>query len=167
MDFIVDFALFVKKINNWSWWRISFFTEEQIQLDKERTTVLNELGYKVIRFTNNEVLTNIHSVLNKIQQELNQQEQLQNSNFVFPLREGWEGTYVQYFLDIVLERDVRIRQEFRFLWNYWDKMPRNLHSVTRGEECRSDYDYSQIERIGISSRDYPFCWRRLQPQSQG
>ena len=124
-DFIVDFVCLSRKLiievdGEYH------FTEEQIQLDKERTTVLNELGYKVIRFTNNEVLTNIHSVLNKIQQELNQQEQLQNSNLSVSSpspsgRAGEGNAYVQYFLDIVLERDVRNQAGISDFLNYWDK----------------------------------------------
>jgi leucyl-tRNA synthetase len=43
---------------------------EQIQLDEERTFVLNKKGFKVIRFTNEEVLANIDDVLNKIKSEL-------------------------------------------------------------------------------------------------
>jgi len=124
-DFIVDFVCLPRKLiievdGEYH------FTEEQIQLDKERTTVLNELGYKVIRFTNNDVLTNIYSVLNKIQQELNQQEQFQNSNLSVsspsPLGRAGEGNaYVQYFLDIVLERDVRNQAGISDFLNYWDK----------------------------------------------
>ena len=45
-------------------------TDEQIHYDAERTVVLNNLGFKVIRFTNNEVLTHIDVVLNTIKSEL-------------------------------------------------------------------------------------------------
>ncbi len=38
--------------------------------DKERTTWLEEQGYKVIRFTNNEILGNLEEVLNKIHKVL-------------------------------------------------------------------------------------------------
>jgi len=124
-DFIVDFVCLSRKLiievdGEYH------FTEEQIQLDKERTTVLNELGYKVIRFANSEVLTNIHNVLNKIQQELILQEQFQNSNLLASApspsgRVGEGNAYVQYFLDIVLERDVRNQAGISDFLNFWDK----------------------------------------------
>ncbi|WP_449404001.1 DUF559 domain-containing protein [Flavobacterium amnicola] len=41
-------------------------TIEQKEVDELRTQILNELGYKVIRFTNEEVLGNIDAVLRKI-----------------------------------------------------------------------------------------------------
>ncbi|PZF73448.1 leucine--tRNA ligase [Taibaiella soli] len=39
---------------------------QQIEADKDRTTYLNEKGYTVIRFTNEEVIGNLAGVLNKI-----------------------------------------------------------------------------------------------------
>ena len=44
---------------------------ENINYDKVRTEFLNSLGYKVIRFWNNEVYENIESVLSKLEQEIN------------------------------------------------------------------------------------------------
>ncbi|MES2285013.1 MAG: endonuclease domain-containing protein [Bacteroidota bacterium] len=40
--------------------------KEQIELDEARTQVVNEYGIKVIRFTNDEVLNDIQSVIEKI-----------------------------------------------------------------------------------------------------
>ena len=40
--------------------------KEQIELDVERTRILETIGYKVLRFTNEEVLTNVSSVLERI-----------------------------------------------------------------------------------------------------
>ena len=124
-DFIVDFVCLSRKLiievdGEYH------FTKEQIQLDIERIAILNELGYKVIRFTNNEVLTNIHNVLKIIQRELNSQEELQNSNLsVSPPslsgRVGEGNAYIQYFLDIVLERDIRNQAGISDFLNYWDK----------------------------------------------
>jgi very-short-patch-repair endonuclease len=124
-NFIVDFVCLSRKLiievdGDYH------FTEEQIQLDKERTAVLSELGYKVIRFTNDDVLTNIHSVLDKIQKELKTQEQFQNSNLSVSSpspsgRVGVGNAYIQYFLDIVLERDVRNQAGISDFLNYWDK----------------------------------------------
>jgi very-short-patch-repair endonuclease len=42
----------------------------QKEQDEQRTFELNEKGYKVIRFTNEEVLHNINSVLDKIKREV-------------------------------------------------------------------------------------------------
>jgi len=44
---------------------------EQIIYDDERTKYLSKLGYKVTRFWNNEVLTNLNGVLECIMEQLN------------------------------------------------------------------------------------------------
>ncbi len=48
--------------------------KEQIELDAERTRILEVLGYKVLRFTNEEVLKDVSSVLEKIRTELKNRE---------------------------------------------------------------------------------------------
>ncbi|MCZ8089686.1 DUF559 domain-containing protein [Flavobacterium sp.] len=68
-DFIVDFVCLSKKLiievdggyHN---------TSEQKKVDEERTFFLNKLGYKVIRFTNDEVMFSISDVISKIKEEL-------------------------------------------------------------------------------------------------
>ncbi|WP_339660827.1 DUF559 domain-containing protein [uncultured Polaribacter sp.] len=68
-EFIVDFICISKKLiievdgkyHN---------TIEQKEADELRTTILTELGFKVIRFTNEEVIADIESVLSKISQDL-------------------------------------------------------------------------------------------------
>lgn len=45
-------------------------TEEQIEFDNLRTEYLNFFGYQVLRFTNEEVLNNIESVLEQIKESL-------------------------------------------------------------------------------------------------
>ena len=44
---------------------------DQVQKDQRRTEFLNKTGYRVLRFWDNEVLTNTESVLQKIINELN------------------------------------------------------------------------------------------------
>lgn len=44
---------------------------ENINYDKVRTEFLNSLGYKVLRFWNNDVYENIEGVLSKLEQEIN------------------------------------------------------------------------------------------------
>ena len=127
------------------------FTSEQNILDQERTNILNELGYKVIRFTNEQVIKNISVVLNDIKAELEIQNKLlsdlkttieegleTNNDKLFvsddssigkeftksPSPQGRAGVgtaYVQYFLDIVLERDVRNQAGIADFLNFWDK----------------------------------------------
>ena len=43
---------------------------KQIEYDKDRTTRLNELGFKVIRFTNEEAIANTEECINKIKEVL-------------------------------------------------------------------------------------------------
>ena len=44
---------------------------ENIEYDKTRTEYLNTLGYKVIRFWNNEIYENIESVILRLKEEIN------------------------------------------------------------------------------------------------
>ena len=78
-DYIVDFVCLEKKLiievdGEYH------FTDEQIKLDDERTFVLNKKGYKVIRFKNEEVITNIQIVLNKIKEELSTLKSYKDEN---------------------------------------------------------------------------------------
>ena len=45
---------------------------EQIEKDEFRTERLNEMGYNVIRFSNEEILGNILEVVNKIKDKINE-----------------------------------------------------------------------------------------------
>ena len=53
--------------------------KEQIEFDELRTKYLNFFGFKVIRFTNEEVLQNIENVLEKIKRELNKEVESEKS----------------------------------------------------------------------------------------
>jgi ATP-dependent DNA helicase RecG len=67
-------------------------TKEQQEADDLRTNILQDLGFKVIRFTNEEVIGNIVNVLNKIAQELKDvpQEEENKSKNSLPLGGvGW------------------------------------------------------------------------------
>jgi ATP-dependent exoDNAse (exonuclease V) beta subunit/very-short-patch-repair endonuclease len=124
-DFIVDFVCLSKKLiievdGEYH------FTEEQIQLDTERTSILNELGFKVIRFKNEEVTGTISTVLEKIKVALLSQNTIfiDNDSVSSPFPSGRVGegnAYVQYFIDIVLERDVRNQAGIADFLNYWEK----------------------------------------------
>ena len=68
-DYIVDFVCIEKKlvieVDG------GFHSEyEQIEKDELRTARLNRMGFSVIRFSNEEVLENIHEVINKIKIKL-------------------------------------------------------------------------------------------------
>ncbi len=124
-DYIVDFVCLSRKLvievdGDYH------FTEEQAQLDHNRTTTLNELGFKVIRFTNEQVIKSVSEVLKEIKNELVHQEIFLES--VIPVlspspsgRAGEGNAYVQYFLDIVLERDVRNQAGIADFLSFWDK----------------------------------------------
>ena len=68
-DYIADFVCLAKRLvievdggyHN---------TEEQQLLDTERTKIINEYGFEVIRFTNEEIIGNIDGVLENIKQKL-------------------------------------------------------------------------------------------------
>ena len=44
---------------------------QQQEDDQIRTDILSDMGYKVLRFTNDEVLSSSHTVLNMIKDEIN------------------------------------------------------------------------------------------------
>ena len=44
--------------------------DTQVEKDEARTAILEDLGYKVIRFRNEEVIGNAESVLNEIKSQL-------------------------------------------------------------------------------------------------
>ncbi|MFA3782449.1 methionine synthase [Melioribacteraceae bacterium 4301-Me] len=64
---------------------------ENIESDEIRTKKLNELGFEVIRFTNDEVIYNTKKVLNKILEKLKQIESLYKTS-TLSLGEGKGGT---------------------------------------------------------------------------
>lgn len=70
-DYIVDFVCLRKKLVV----EIDggyHFTEEQTSLDELRTAKLLSLGFKVIRFTNEEVIAETEKVLNTIKEKINE-----------------------------------------------------------------------------------------------
>lgn len=68
--FIADFVCIDKKLIIELDGGYHSLPQQQIS-DEERTVRLNSLGYKVIRFTNDDVIGNIDGVLNIIKQNLN------------------------------------------------------------------------------------------------
>ncbi len=81
-DFIVDFVCLSKRlvievdggVHN-----------EAVEYDAERTKVLNKRGFKVIRFSNEEVLGNLEGVLDNITEILDKQEDYSAQDIVPPL----------------------------------------------------------------------------------
>ena len=90
-DFIVDFVCLTKQLIIEVDGKIHDLQKEK---DEARTAVLENLGYKVIRFSNEEVIMNIEEVLVKIKTELSTQNNLNqiNTKKVLPLGKdlGWE-----------------------------------------------------------------------------
>ncbi len=60
-------------------------TEEQIQYDKSRTEVLEEKGFNILRFTNEEILENVYAVRDKIKAALTNQSESKIINDPAPL----------------------------------------------------------------------------------
>ena len=69
-NYIPDFVALSHKLIIEVDGEIHKFQKEQ---DEQRTFELNEKGYKVIRFTNEEVLHDINSVLDKIKKKISPQ----------------------------------------------------------------------------------------------
>ena len=71
-DFIVDFACLEKKlvveVDG-----LYHFTDEQIEEDRKRTYHISQLGFRVIRFTNEEIMTDINKVITNIKKNLYEQ----------------------------------------------------------------------------------------------
>ena len=71
-DFIADFACIEKRlvveVDG-----LYHLTDEQIEEDRKRTYHISQLGYRVIRFTNEEIMTDINKVVAKIKESLNEQ----------------------------------------------------------------------------------------------
>jgi ATP-dependent Lhr-like helicase len=65
-------------------------TEEQQELDRDRSLYLHEKGYQVIRFTNNEVLFDIENVVQRIKAGL-LNSSLKGDIGSLPSGEGWGG----------------------------------------------------------------------------
>ncbi|MHB1108510.1 MAG: DUF559 domain-containing protein, partial [Lutibacter sp.] len=94
-DYIVDFVCLSKRLIIEVDGNIH---ESQIEKDFERTKILENKGYKVIRFTNEEVIGNIDEVVSNIIEELEKRPALSEgkgvteNNEVLPLGKdlGWE-----------------------------------------------------------------------------
>jgi 2-C-methyl-D-erythritol 2,4-cyclodiphosphate synthase len=84
---------------------------EQPEVDAERTKYLNEEGFIVLRFTNEEVLCNIDNVLEEIESCL---DTSQHSNL--PSRSGGAGGGCQIGFRIGMGYDVHQLVEGRDLW---------------------------------------------------
>lgn len=87
-DFIADFVCLDKKLIIEVDGEIH---KKQVEADAIRTERLEYEGYKVIRFTNAKVLTNIDEVLSEISKELTQRESVKSEK-VLPLGKdlGWD-----------------------------------------------------------------------------
>ena len=122
-DFIVDFVCLSEKLIV----EVDCGIHDlQKEYDAQRTEILNKKGFKVIRFSNEEVIDSVSIVLEKIKEELILQEIFLKNESSFsspsPSGRGGEGNaYVQYFLDIVLERDIRNQAGISDFLNFWDK----------------------------------------------
>ena len=70
-------------------------TEEQVELDKIRTQILEEMGYRVVRFSNSDVKSSPNFVIEKIISELNLSEKT-NSAVSLSFGEG-QGEVIEVF----------------------------------------------------------------------
>ena len=99
--------------------------DEQLEKDAERTSYLNETGFVVLRFTNDEVLSDIDTVLEEISNAIEDAETIQT-----PLPNG-RGLGVG--IRVGFGYDVHRIVEGRDLWMGGIKIPFNLPSRSGGE----------------------------------
>ena len=71
-DFIADFACIEKRLVVEVDGQYHL-TDEQIEEDRKRTYHISQLGFRVIRFTNEEIMTNINKVITTIKTNLHEQ----------------------------------------------------------------------------------------------
>lgn len=85
------------------------FEDENQQRDEDRTAILNQLGFKVIRFENKEILHHLDNVLESILEYLKKQEKVTDSiSDVSPLGKGADnaGRYAGKVLLATVKGDV-------------------------------------------------------------
>ena len=71
-DYIADFACIEKRLVV-EVEGLYHLTDEQMEEDRRRTYHISQLGYRVIRFTNEEIMTDINKVVAKIKESLYEQ----------------------------------------------------------------------------------------------
>ncbi|MAZ26632.1 MAG: leucine--tRNA ligase [Cytophagaceae bacterium] len=86
-DFTVDFVCLSKKLVVEVDGPIH---DQQVEADEARTAILNDLGYQVLRFRNEDITGDVEEVLNNIEKALEERE-------VLPLGEDLGGDYIEVF----------------------------------------------------------------------
>ncbi|MBR0526361.1 MAG: DUF559 domain-containing protein [Prevotella sp.] len=75
------------------------FAGNQIVKDKERTEGLEELGFRIVRFTNDEVLFDTNRVINEIHEAMNTPSQTPTTQSPSPFGEGRGGASGAWAVD--------------------------------------------------------------------
>ena len=118
------------------------FEGEQPEMDKERTNYLNQIGYTVLRFTNEEILCDIDNVLEEITDALEDPQQSNQSHY--PIRGAGNRFRVGFGYDV--HRIV----EGRELWLGGIKIPFILPSPIPAIGSNSLPSLGEGQGVGFS-----------------
>jgi leucyl-tRNA synthetase len=157
-DYIVDFACLSRKLVIEVDGEIHNNQKEQ---DEARTKVLEEKGYKVIRFTNNEVIANIDEVINEIKSQIAVRKIVskEENEEVLPLGKdlGWE--YIEVFTT---------RPDTIFGVNFMVLAPEHeLVAKITTDEFKAEVEAYQLKSKGKSERDRQANVKEISGQNTG
>ena len=132
--------------------------DSQRERDQERTEILNNLNFKVIRFTNEEVINNIEKVILDIKKELDQVDVASP----LPCGEGWGGALSlkifttrpdTIFGCTFMAINFNIAKEWiQSGWQASDEVKNFINKLEEEDKNRSiDFDLSKLEKEGIDT----------------
>jgi len=152
-NFIVDFINLEKKVIIEVDGEIH---DHQKERDEARTQILENLGYKVLRFNNKDVLDDLQNVLEKIKSELVPLSVGEGSG-VRPSKEGVElRDYPGQIADFIEETQKAVKLGGRVIaTTLTKKMAEDLSVYLRDKKIKAEYlhsDIKTIERIQILTK---------------
>ena len=159
-DFIVDFVCLTKKLIVEIDGSIHEIPEQR-EYDRLRTEYLQALGYRVIRFTNDQVLANVSFVINSIQENLHTTplsfgEGLGVRRLEYNTMPGWAGSswYFLRYMDPKNENEFAAREKTDY-WNQVDLYMGGSEHAT-GHLLYARFWTKLLHDLGHISFDEPF-----------
>jgi excinuclease UvrABC helicase subunit UvrB/very-short-patch-repair endonuclease len=141
-NFIVDFVNLEKKLIIEVDGGIH---DKQKERDEARTQILENLGYKVLRFNNSEVLDDLQNVLEKIKLEL---VPLSNGEGPGVRLSKEEVNYPGQIADFIMETEKAVKKGGRVIaTTLTKKMAEDLSQFLRDRKIKAEYLHSDIKTI--------------------